>query len=467
MTLRAQQFVIAQPAAGARLKQGHRRYVSEPRPLRRSLSYDVTLSVLAVLYSVFSHLVLVPMWSTADARFAALPLGDHRGVALGLAILASVSMTVRRAWPLVPALLATVDVWVHGTMLLYPVAIYTLGVQGRLRWAIAFGAVGAGVPVLNPIHAPFHGFIPQLPFPALLVYDVMTFVTPMIAIPLFVAATVRAHRMAIGSHQDRAERARRQRTLQARNARLEERTRLASDLHDLVAHYVGLMVIHAGALEVRRDGPSETAQRAQLIGDLGRRAMEELRDLFDVLHVDDVTDSVRPRATDPAADMLWVQKVEDALNRARSTGTPVTWEREGELTEAHQAAYEPAYRTIQEGLSNATRHAPGAHVHVSVTAHPQELQVRVRNAPAVTAVISHAGGGKGLAGLRERAARSGGIIRARPTADGGFELLSRIPAAGGPQDSASGRGAAPPSAQNAEGPRRRTQKSGRAANRAK
>ncbi|MEU1409438.1 histidine kinase [Streptomyces sp. NPDC005728] len=383
----------------------------------------------ALLYAAIVHLIIIPMWSAADPRFATVGMiTSNRAIILSVAALASLSMVIRRSHPLVAASLTTADLWLHGICLLYPVALYTLVVQARYRWALFFVPIGSAIPFVNPIHAPYHGFIPHLPPMALLVYNYTSFVTPMVTIPFFVGVGIRTHRMIIGSERDLSERLRRERTLQARNICLEERARLAQDLHDVVAQYVGLMVIHAGALEIRSADDPTTRETAILIGGLGRRAMAELRDLLRLLY-SEPDDGVQPWKSDPESERSWLKHVKELVQQTQTTGTAVQWHVTGELLPEHRPAFELAYRCVQEGLTNTARHAPGSDIDIRVDADRHCLQVAVRNAAPPVAAHNTGGENSGIAGLRERAAPLAATVTAQPTPDGGFALLLHVPIA--------------------------------------
>ncbi|MBT2511488.1 hypothetical protein J7I98_37985 [Streptomyces sp. ISL-98] len=413
---------------------GHRRLGVAVRPKRRTLAYDAVLTVAVTAYTLFVQLILLPALAAADPKYAAvIPVGNLRLLIIVVSVLASLALALRRRWPLIPAVLAIVELWLQrGSPFLYPIALYTLVTRGRPGWAALTAMAGAAVPVFVPL--PTLALAPPLPFPALVTFTVKMYILPTIVLPVLIAATVRTHRLHIGIIKDHAHRLKREQRLSASNARLEERARFARDLHDGVAHYVGLMIIQAGALEVRSSGAPEVTCTAALIGDLGRQGMAELRDLLDLLRSDpNATDGM----SDQMADETWRREVQELVDRTQQAGARVTWRMTGEILHAGSAANRTAYRVIQEGISNAIRHAHGAEIDVAVVARPHLLEVVVRNGPKAAqgdAAARSLGSGYGLRGMRERVTQTGGVLLADATPDGGFHLSASIPTIGQPHD---------------------------------
>ncbi|WP_190093857.1 sensor histidine kinase [Streptomyces melanogenes] len=387
----------------------------------------MALAAATTAYSLLAPLALA--LTPAPPAGPGAPVPHTSPLAVAVSVAASVSLLLRRRLPLIPAVLATAALLLHGAGGLYPIALYTLVVQGRYRWAGFTGLAGAAIPIVGTaVVPPPPPGLPAPPLPVLIDTYVLDYLVPAVAAPVLIAASVRTYRMYLDVARDRARRLEREQELSALNARLEERTRIARDLHDVVAHYVGLSVIQAGALEIRAtDAP--VADTARLIGDLGRRAMSELRDLLDVLRTDS-----DPTAREPVPDAevtaVWQREVADLVLRTQQAGAAVSWEMSGELTQAGAAANDIAYRVVQEGLSNSLRHAPGAPVHFTVAASSRDLHVRVRNEAATDASPPGGrppSGGYGLVGMRERVTAMGGSLVSTPTSDAGFLLEATIP----------------------------------------
>jgi signal transduction histidine kinase len=212
---------------------------------------------------------------------------------------------------------------------------------------------------------------------------------------------------------------------QLEQARGDERVRLAAEMHDVVTHRVTLMVLQAGAL---RSTAPDTAvrQAADDIRATGDSALAELRDLVGVLR--DGRPPWEPRESDdgetPAA----------LVAGARAAGMTVRLDESGDPAPLAPTVRRTLNRVVQEGLSNAARHAAGAAVDVTVRYAPSGARTRVRTGPAATPVPPDPGSGSGLAGLRHRVEVVGGTLRAGRDG-GGFvveaELPCRVPAGRG------------------------------------
>jgi signal transduction histidine kinase len=218
--------------------------------------------------------------------------------------------------------------------------------------------------------------------------------------------------------QEREERAEREHELLVERVRLDERARIAGEMHDVVTHRVSLMVLQAGAL--RAKAPSEeVAAAAEDLRMVGRQALIELRDLVGVLRSEQQVGAAAAIA--PA-----VLDVTDLIDASRTAGISVAILIEGQARELSPLVGRTAYRAVQEALTNVHKHAPDAEVRVSIRYEPAALAITITNGPAERppdAVL--VSGGTGLAGLRERVLMAGGTLRTGPTPDGGFELEAR------------------------------------------
>jgi signal transduction histidine kinase len=214
-------------------------------------------------------------------------------------------------------------------------------------------------------------------------------------------------------------------------ARRQERLRIAREMHDVLAHRISLVSLHAGALELRPDRPAdEIARAAGVIRDSAHQALEELRGVIGVLradpadHDEDIDDV--PERPQPTLADLPVLAAE-----ARQAGTLVELDcRVGDTAAVPAAIGRSAYRIVQEGLTNARKHADGADV--SVTVHGcrgEGLTVEVRNPCPRDLVAAGAipGARSGIAGLAERASLAGGRLEHGRTPAGDFELRAWLP----------------------------------------
>ena len=239
-----------------------------------------------------------------------------------------------------------------------------------------------------------------------------------------VAIYVVTRRRLVQALTERAERAEREQHLLAEQARAEERTRLAGEMHDVVTHRVSLMVLQAGALRVT--APDEpTRKAAEELRAAGCRALDELRDLVGILQ----TTSERGHAPEEAHPST----AELAALAADSTavGLPTELVQDGDPQLASPVVGRTVYRIVQEALTNAHKHAPGARVQVRVRYDPTDVRLEVRNTPPtrpVDAGLIGTGSEMGLASLRRRVELVGGTLRAGPAPDGGFCVEATLPA---------------------------------------
>ncbi|MGW5121261.1 sensor histidine kinase, partial [Streptomyces noursei] len=211
--------------------------------------------------------------------------------------------------------------------------------------------------------------------------------------------------------------------LQVERARETERRRIAREMHDVVSHRVGHMVVAAGALETaHQPNPDKVARTAGLIRTEGRHALEELREVLGVLAPDHAHESA-PRAPQPDATDL-----PELVDRARTAGHDATLTVTGSPETLPTMVRQALYRATQEALTNAAKHAPGAQVSVSLHCGPDAAELTVVNGPPTAPPHQDLpGSGRGLLGLRERAALLGGTVDAGPHGDG-FRLSVRLPA---------------------------------------
>ncbi|WP_242907518.1 sensor histidine kinase [Actinomadura terrae] len=238
---------------------------------------------------------------------------------------------------------------------------------------------------------------------------------------------VAARRRVLAGLTERAERAERERHLLAERARTEERARLAAEMHDVVAHRVTLMVLRAGALRVRAPD-EETRAAADALRDDGCHALEELRDVIGLLRRDAGDAGAAPApASGPLPDLSAL------VAESAAVGVRVELVERGEPAPASPAVGRTAYRVVQEALTNARKHAPGAAVRVEARYRADGVRLTVlsaapeREPDAALAALAASGSGTGLAGLRERVETVGGTFSAGPSGDG-FRVEASLPA---------------------------------------
>lgn len=231
----------------------------------------------------------------------------------------------------------------------------------------------------------------------------------------------------VDSLRERAERAEREQLLLADRVRAEERRRLAEEMHDVVTHRLSLMVLHAGALGTTTAEPAARAA-AEDIRRAGAQALAELRDLVGVLR-----DDRRATATRPAGPAAAAATPDPAtlVDEARAVGETVGYTADGDPERISPTVRRTAYRVVQEALTNARKHAPGAEVAVALAYRADGVAVRVANGPARRprdGTLAGTGAGVGLLGLRQRVELVGGALRAGPGEGGGFQVDATLPA---------------------------------------
>jgi signal transduction histidine kinase len=204
----------------------------------------------------------------------------------------------------------------------------------------------------------------------------------------------------------------------ARRALLEERARIAREMHDVVAHHMSMIAVQAETAPYRIPGlPPPTLAEFTAIAAGAREALTDMRRLLGVLRAE--TDESL-RAPQPG-----LSEVATLVETAARAGVAVTLA-SSDIEGVPEAVGLAAYRIVQEALANAARHAPGGRVWVSVRGSAGALLVEVGNGPGSAAVTS-AGAGHGLIGMRERATLLGGTLEAGPQPDGGYLVTARLP----------------------------------------
>lgn len=242
----------------------------------------------------------------------------------------------------------------------------------------------------------------------------------LVLVPLLAGYNVRLRRAGARELQQREEAHREERAV------LAERQRIAREMHDVVAHHMSVIAIQAEAAPYRVPDPDPVL--AKSFADIRANALAGLADLRRILGV--LREESATPLTAPQPDL---DRIAELVANARGTGTDVTAEVVGATEELPPAVGLAAYRIVQEALSNALKHAPGAAVHVSVTEGSKALVVTVRNGrPPLAAVPASSatpvtGGGHGITGMRERATSLGGTFDAASDPDGGYVVTATLP----------------------------------------
>ena len=379
--------------------------LSLPDPTRRHVGHERLVDALAILVAAgLGALFLSPElhdnpdpWSTTQIAV------DVSG-----GVLACMSLWWRRRWPVGVAVVCLLLGMVSssatpaGLLALSSLAVHRPArptVVVSLLWIPALLAFAAYSPTTGPV-------------------SVILFVMPLVLAASGWGMFIRARRQLLLSLRERALRAEADQELHEEQARVAERTRIAREMHDVLAHRISLMALHAGGLELRPDLPlAQVQETAALLRSTAGQALEELRSVIGVLREDAGQEPLAAAPQPTLRDV--VRLVEDA----RAAGMDIDFEMQAaQVDDVPSPLGRDAYRIVQEALTNIGKHAGGAAARVRVTGAPDEgLHISVRNRQPVPAhTTSVPGAGAGLLGLRERVALAGGTLVLGPDGSGDF-----------------------------------------------
>ncbi len=374
-----------------------------------------TRELLADAAVVALALVLGALVVISDLRkdVVAVPTA-HEVMDVAFGLLACASLWWRRSHPSAVALACVLlGAFSSSATLAGVLALYTLAAYRPVRPALLVAALW---------------------FPSGLVYAIWSGRTDaasvvLLSLALVLAATtsgmyVRARRQLLLTLRERALRAEAEQRLHADGVRMAERNRIAREMHDVLAHRISLVALHAGALKVRPDLPVATVREtAELLRATACQALEELSDVIGVLR-----EGPEPA---PAAPPPTLSDIAGLVDESRRAGAKIEFEMRVERPEAASGMLgRDAYRVVQEALTNMGKHAGGTAGRVEVTgAVAQGLHVVVRNRMPVRGAgqPSLPGSGAGLLGLHERVALAGGTLVHGPDGSGDFVVDARLP----------------------------------------
>lgn len=430
---------------------------------RRSMVLDVLVAAVAAVEC-----------GVGAATFVSGRLHGHGVVpvvAFVLGLLAGATLVVRRRWPVVPVVAALVFVPGMVGVVLLVVSLYTLAACRDWRARRATVTALSALIFAETLWMVLVGFLGDpgsdghVPPRWLLVFLAVLVAVGLTVPPVVLGLYVGARRRLVESLRDRAEGLETELALlaeqaleRARRARMEERTRIAREMHDVVAHRVSLMVVHAAALEriVAKD-PERAAESARLVGEVGRQALDELRQILGVLRMSEgETGAAVARAGAAAAAHSGdgdggghgdgggaegagdggpgpgLADVARLVEQSRSAGLPVRLVTSGARRAFTEQAEHTAYRVVQEALTNAHKHARGAETLVTVAYVPNGVRITVVNAcpgerPRAEGDRPLPSGGNGLVGMRERVSALGGTFAAGVADGGGFQVEAVLP----------------------------------------
>ncbi|MBF6620587.1 MAG: sensor histidine kinase [Patulibacter sp.] len=382
-----------------------------PPRTARDWAVDVACFLLAIVAGLLAQI---------DASETRVLDGPWRWVDIAIAVPACLALWVRRRWPVALAVgiapLTVLSPAAGGAAMIF---IFTVAVHRPARTTL----VVAGLHVL--LTFPYMVLYPD---PELPYWVVVGFVLMMISASVAWGMVIRSRRQLVRTLRERAIRAEGEQQLRIEQAQQGERTRIAREMHDVLAHRISLLSMHAGALEFRPDAPPEDVSRAAgVIRASAHQALEDLREVIGVLREDDAAGDgavvARPQPTLAAVPTL-LDESRDAGMRIRARIAV------GELDRYPAGPGRTAYRIVQEGLTNARKHAAGTTVTVAVAGRPGEgltLEVLTPGRIGAAREPQIPGTGTGLVGLAERIELSAGRLDHGPTDDGGFGLRAWLP----------------------------------------
>jgi signal transduction histidine kinase len=340
-------------------------------------------------------------------------------LAVLLAVLQTAPLLWRRRWPLavlavlVAASFAQSLVRVHfgGFFIAIPAAIYSVADRsGGLRWlvllfgfAYSVGSAAQGVVEAHDVRGIEHGFPGVVACTAFLMGE-----------------NARTRRAYLTELQARIARQELDHELALLRAADEERARIARELHDVVTHHVSAIAVQAETHRAVRPDGADSAVLASIAA-MARTALDELARLLGVMR--GAREGPAPREPEPGLASL-----DGLAERARAAGADVRLRVTGVPRLLSAALELSAYRIVQEAITNARKHAPGARVEVSLRYAPDALHISVMDDGLGTTASLEATEGRGLIGMRERVALFGGSLDAGPKPEGGFRVTARLPA---------------------------------------
>jgi signal transduction histidine kinase len=377
---------------------------------RRDAVVNVAMIALSLFFGLASNNGLV---HGLDGYPLALRLAD--GI-LGTACLIGIWF-YRRRWPVAFAVVAIL-IGIFSTLAggIGVVAVFTAAIHRRWQTSLAVSllAVVCIVPavLLYPGSGKTH-----------VVADIIVGVVATFAATGW-GMFVRARRLLIATLRTQVRQAEEQADARAESARRGERERMAREMHDVLAHRLSLLSVHAGALEFRPDAPpEEVAQAAAVIRANAHEALDDLRSVINVLRDDDA-DATPERPQPTLADLP------SLVAESRLAGLPVEYRCDLALDpggDLSPTAGRTVYRIVQEALTNARKHTDLAPTIVDVRGRRgQGIEVSVSSEMNGTPAVMP-GSGTGLVGLQERATLAGGELDCGPTADGRFVVHARLP----------------------------------------
>jgi len=363
---------------------------------------DLTMLALAFLVGVVA---LASTWHQHS--------GLERAIDIAIGAAGLVALWWRRRWPTAGAIVfALASIFATSAVGVAIALVFNAAVRAPWRPLIWIGLLSGVAMIVGPLvfDDPHNSYAESLVFGLLIT-----------AIAIGWGLFARARRQLVRSLRDRAAQLEADQRLRVEQARGAERRRIAREMHDVLAHRVSLLAVHAGALEYRGDAsPEEVTRAAGVIRASAHAALEELREVIGVLRDEDGDGAEPPQPT--------LTEIPALIAESRAAGMRVRSHIALDGVGGEPLLGRTAYRVVQEGLTNARKHAPAAAVEVSVSAAAGPLVVEVRSRPvAGGAPTALPGAGTGLIGLAERVELAGGRLEHGRDDSGDFRLRATLP----------------------------------------
>jgi signal transduction histidine kinase len=328
--------------------------------------------------------------------------------------LACLALWWRRRWPVGVALVAVLlGTFSSSATIAGLLALGSLAVHRSIRPVLLVGALWIPTSILYALYSQRTDALTVTAVAGSLALAAMTW-----------GMFIRARRQLLLTLRERAVRAEADQRLHADRARMAERTRIAREMHDVLAHRISLVALHAGALEVRPDlPPEEVRETAELLRSTARQALEELRAVIGVLREEP------GQLPAPAAPQPTLADIPRLVEETRRAGTKIDFDMRVDHPDAAPSSLgRDAYRIVQEALTNIGKHARGTAGRVRVTgAADHGLHVSISNPlPVHAQEPSLPGSGAGLLGLQERVTLAGGALVHGPDGSGNFVVDAEL-----------------------------------------
>ncbi|WP_435975670.1 sensor histidine kinase [Streptomyces sp. Qhu_M48] len=352
---------------------------------------------------------MVLLVTASSMRDAVIASGQGLGeLSVAAAAVAGLSLAGRRRWPLAVTAVTVAAAGLWGPVLPLLVALFHLASRGRTWLAVTGAAIAL---ITNALAQPALSLLATRSYgPALL-----------LALAVALGMWAGSRRRLVEALAAQIEHLRIERELREQAARAAERSAIAAEMHDVLAHRLSLIALHTGVLATRKDPlPAQVTERLTLLRTASTDALNDLRDILGALR------SAPTRPFSPARPAPVLRSVEEVIEQARTAGQHIETAIEGTQEQAPAAHRLAVSRLVQEALTNARKHAPDAPVRIRVDYGPPATLIEVTNppgAPGAPPVPS----GFGLVGLRERVEALGGHLNAGPGGAGTWRLAARIP----------------------------------------